>query len=439
MKENLIRGLKLKVTDGWISAFCLCLMPILEPYIFFSIADFDIYIADVMLAAITVHYVWKNRSLVWCKGLFCFSILLLALNYFAFLAGPSSVQGIFGTTQRIWLFWMFYCAIFTATVASCDYAIFEKCILYVAVFACVLMLVQFVFVAAGIPFWNGKIPFLGLGKYDDWAAMVDVNGAIRVHSFFQEPSYVGVFLLPVIALALQQKKYIHAGLFIVCVFLSTSTLAIGGMCMVAGLHILQEIIMDRKAIRKYAIGAGWIILVGTLAALLIPSVRTMLGYSFKKIINVFSDLGNSRMGSTKLRIFGNIFLFPDYSPYNMLFGVGINQYVNVFADRIEYSYSNSFVTILLNSGIIGWGAFIAVIVGCIKKCSLQNKIFPVIFIFVMATDLTLYDWKFFYLFFWMLYGITNSGGEIGLITITWDAAKKCYRKGMRLIRKGLAK
>ena len=143
------------------------------------------------------------------------------------------------------------------------------------------------------------------------------------------------------------------------------------------------------------------------------------------------------MGSTRLRLLGNIFLFSEYPFVNKLVGVGINQYTAVFADQIQYEYSNSVVTMILNSGLLGAIAFVSLIVVWFLKCSRPNKIYPILFAFVMCTDQMMFNWYFFYMLMWVLFGIQASNKEEKVVMFNVTNLKCWYtniRKSVREFR-----
>lgn len=425
-------NLKRQVSVSNLIALCLCLIPVFDPYTFGQIGGFDIGVVDAVLAVIAAAYVWNHKGIPCVRSLFLFGVLLLGLNLVAF---TTSLSGSLATSLRVWLFWAFYCVIFTAASVWADFKAVEKWALRIAVAACVLMIIQFIFLSLNMEVWNGLIPFLPLGKYDGWSQMVDVTGAIRVHAFFQEPSYLGVYLLPVTALALQRKKPLLALLFGVCILMSTSTLALGGLAMVVVWHMLCVIRTERswKSIRIYVYGAIAVLVTGLAVCMLVPEMRTLVEYSIQKVAKILSDLSDPRMGSTRLRLLGNIFLFPDYPLANQLVGVGINQYTVVFAEQIQYAYSNSVVNMLLNSGLIGAVAFISLGVLWFVKSSMPNKIYPLLFMFAMCTDQMLFNWYFFYMLLWVLHGLKDSDKAVSVMHISWTGMKQCKKKVCQIV------
>ena len=100
------------------------------------------------------------------------------------------------------------------------------------------------------------------------------------------------------------------------------------------------------------------------------------------------------MSSTKYRLLGHIDLFLRYTPIQKIFGVGVAQYSSYFGVS---SYSNIWVTTILNSGIVGLLFVVSVLVAMFRKITPSNRIFFLIMIMVFSSDYQWFSWYFFYL------------------------------------------
>lgn len=107
-----------------------------------------------------------------------------------------------------------------------------------------------------------------------------------------------------------------------------------------------------------------------------------------------SDLTGARMSSAKYRLLGYSYLFQNYSFVQKMIGVGLGQYSAVFGVK---SYSNVWITTLLNSGIIGLLFFIGILILLRKRIMSQNRIFFWIMILVFSSDYQWFNWYFYYL------------------------------------------
>ena len=133
-------------------------------------------------------------------------------------------------------------------------------IIKIGIFCAILAIIQFVFVSAGISnFYTGKLP-LPLSQYSEFGSLIDITGSIRVHSFFEEPSYLALYEIPIFAYCLQNKKYKTAAILSIACILSGTVLGIIGVITVS---ILIIIIGDISINRKFQlIGIIIIVLIG---------------------------------------------------------------------------------------------------------------------------------------------------------------------------------
>ena len=279
--------------------------------------------------------------------------------------------------------------------------LFFKYILIIAKIATIFLLVQFLMMVIGIPAWDGQLP-LPLSKTDGWAQLTDITGSIRVHSFFQEPSYYVMYIMPVLAYCFKIKDIKTTLLLIFGILLSTSSMGIAGI----GIIILMWLFFEkRKEIRiNHVIVFVLIFVLGVglfmYAYNKYPQVRFSTEYMISKLLNTRNDLNKAYMGSTKIRLLGNIDLFSGFTVFHKLFGLGINQYPLVYPNVIPYS--NSMVTFLLNGGLVVVITYMLYEAKMILRCKGFNMIYAVLFTYVMFTDLCIFTWYAFYLIFWAM-------------------------------------
>lgn len=411
--------MKSKVNIDNIVAFFLCLMPVLDPYVLLNIAGFEIRLILAILSVFAVYYIVKMRSISHCRPITLLLAGLLLLNVAAAFTPLSSLDAFFLST-RVGLSWLLASIVFVCNVKLTGFDLVEQWSIRIAVAACALLFFQFICLICGWEgVWNGRLPFLPLSEYDGWSRMIDITGAIRAHSFFQEPSYLGVYLAPVTAMVLHRKKYWLAAVFALAVLLSTSTLAIATLCVIVVFHLFYSahITLNRSNILRFLAVLGGLLAVVLIVYWLVEPFRHMVNYSVTKIFRIFSDLQDPRMGSTRLRLIGNVHLLAHYPWYNWIFGVGINQYTVIFEELIQFEYSNSVVNMLLNSGIVGAVLFVGMGVFWVRKTKQEYRIYPVLFLIVMFTDQMLFGWYFFYLVLWVLYALDKSGYAAGTQTL----------------------
>jgi len=138
---------------------------------------------------------------------------------------------------------------------------------------------------------------------------------------------------------------------------------------------------DKRFSSKLKLITGVLGLIITIIALysLNENIRDIIDFSINKIFNIRSDLQKERMGSTRLRLLGHVYLFDNLPMFFKIVGLGANQYVKYF--NLIISYSSTVVTILLNYGIVGVLAFFFWIYKVFKKQK-KNRIYLLIFIMI---------------------------------------------------------
>ena len=376
----------------------LCLAPILDPYILFSVGSFEVHVVDLLLLFYLLVHLFKHRNIGIRTDLLVILVIMMMSNIITFLSARAGND--FGASIRVWCFWIIFLVLFSSVAQDANGNDFIRCAMTVARIATVLLLIQFVLMLAGVNVWNGQLPFLHLSKTDAWARMRDVSGVIRVHSFFQEPSYYGIYVMPLFAYSLNNKDIVSVVLFGAGLVLSTSSLAIAGIVII----LLVWLLLGRKRTVKADHVIIWtLLIVAAAAAFLIlyrhsPQVQHLVDYAVSKIAKMGKDLQGTRMGSTKIRLLGNVGLFKEYPLIKKVFGVGINQYPLLYPTVI--SYSSTMVTLLLNGGIVTSLSYLLLAAKMIFKARGRNKIYGLLFVYVMFTDLCLFTWYAFYLFYW---------------------------------------
>jgi hypothetical protein len=138
------------------------------------------------------------------------------------------------------------------------------------------------------------------------------------------------------------------------------------------------------------------------------SFQSLLDYYFKRLssVDTSADRENS---SFSQRIFGNIGLFEQYSPFNKFVGLGFNQYAIYFG--LAKDYSNDLVSNLLNFGYIGIAALCVSLIMIFNKAKGHGTVFAVLFFVLLAVDYAWFGAMFFYMLTWV---ITKSSKQCGM-------------------------
>lgn len=388
-----------------ITAFCMAIMPILDPYVVLNISSsFTITFTSlfiVILGSLSYLYNFKYSKLTgflikWC-------CIFLFLTLFSFINSSTSIKTSLSLKNIIvWLIYSFFLMFIWKIPCRSK---FIKYSTQIAIIASIVVILQFIFGNMGIDFWNGRLPLLQLSKYDGWAGFIDINtGDIRPNGIFQEASYVGIYLLPVYINAFINKEYKLAALFAVTMILTTSLVASLGLVVISLIYGISYN-KDKLSLKKVMKILFWVLMIIFIFMILynqINSIKNSVNYITKRLINIQGDLDSSRMGSTKLRLLGNLSYFQEYNLWQKLWGVGAAQYANYFGVS---SYSNVFVTTLLNYGLIGIIVFICLLYSFYKSIDIRYKIYFYVILIVFFTDWQWFSGYFIYIFNYCIFSI----------------------------------
>ncbi|RHO35419.1 hypothetical protein DW202_04945 [Coprobacillus sp. AM17-34] len=370
----------------------MALLPILSPY---AIKSEGMSISNVIIIFVCFVSIVKERNLrasrLWLTLLF----VLVIESFVAMTFSGNNIK--FSLAIRVSIMFFIYLFAYGYIWEHINKDFFIYIIIKIGIFCAILAIIQFVFVSAGISnFYTGKLP-LPLSQYSEFGSLIDITGSIRVHSFFEEPSYLALYEIPIFAYCLQNKKYKTAAILSIACILSGTVLGIIGVITVS---ILIIIIGDISINRKFQlIGIIIIVLIGFIILYFSnDAIQNIFNYYIGRYNHIGKDL-NRDTSSVSQRLLGNIILFSKYNIFNKFFGVGINQYANYFG--LSSDYSNDLVCILLNYGIFGIVFLIFIILNILKNIKKQGLIQIVFFIIVLAVDHIWFNEYFFYILTWI--------------------------------------
>lgn len=377
----------------------ICLMPILDPYVFLQVGGFELHVVDFLMFICCILHIFSKRSFLLNKHLFFVALTIFVANLLTFLV--SSPNSSFGLSIRVWVYWIIYFVFFSTVAEDSNKEQFLKYVVLIARISTYFLLIQFLMVTIGIGVWDGQLPLM-LSETDGWSQLKDITGSIRVHSFFQEPSYYAMYIMPVLAYSLKEKYVKTVVLLVVGLLISTSSMGIAGI----GIIFIMWLFFEKKknlTARQFVTLA--IVIVAGVSAFAFaynkyPIVKETVEYMIEKVLKARGDLNQAYMGSTKIRILGNIGLFENFTTFKKIFGLGINQYTLVYPSVIPYS--NTMVTFLLNGGVVVALSYLFFELKLFFDSEGFNKIYPMLFILVMFTDLCIFTWYAFYLLYWIL-------------------------------------
>lgn len=373
--------------------FFLAVAPIFDPYIVLEIdGGFTLKVNDIIMLFLTTlcfanSYKLDKSTDFLCKWLFGLGIIGLFGN----LASGSNIEN----SCKNLIVWVIYAICLSYIWKKPCRNDFFYWVELIAVFASILVILQFICGYIGIHMWDGKIPGLALGKYDGWAGYIDVNtGDIRPNGIFQEASYLGIYVSIAYAQAFKEEKLKRMLLYAIAMLMTTSVVAIITLVTITVLSLIMKnkLSLSSKTIRRIFVLIVFFILILIIASSLNTAIGDSITYVLKRFTNFNSDLNGTRMSSTKYRIIGHSDLFNQYTFLQKLFGVGIAQYSQVFNVS---AYSNVWVTTLLNCGIIGVGYLVLCVINLKKRVRKENIIYFVVFILVLSSDWQWFSWYFF--------------------------------------------
>ena len=389
------RSLKITLSLAGLVGFIFAALPILDPYIFITIGSgFTLKINDILLLSLGAICAFKyGVSFSKNKELMVFSLSLLFLTVISCIYSSTDTAGAVKNVV-IWLVYSILLMLIWNTPCRTQFAYWVEII---ATVASLVVFLQLIAGYLGIPVWDGRLPFLSLGKYDGWSGYIDINTKdIRPCGIFQEASYVGIYLSVALAIALKENKMARAVMYCLAMFATTSLVAIIE-CVFVILYSLaksKNLSISKKVKRN-------IILVIVISAFVLGYLITsneMMQESFEYVMrrlnSMNSDLSGDRMGSSKLRLLGHIQLFSQYSVVQKAIGVGVLQFSQVFK---VISYSNVWVTMLLDTGIIGLGILVLTLVSIKKKMHPSLSVYFWILILIFSSDFQWFSGYFFFM------------------------------------------
>lgn len=382
--------------------FFLAVAPIFDPYLLASFGSFSFKILDIpmlicaalLIIAGALKFSESNKD-----SILLMSIALLMLTIISFIDQSGNRDMMNALKNNV--IELVYVLTVTMIWKGSSRKLFIEMVRKVAFLSTILLFVQYIAVNVGFTqIFDGKIPFLEIGKYDRWADLIDPNtGDIRVHSVFQEPSYYGMYILPVFAHTLQKREYKMSIFYLLGLVLSSSLVAILGAAII--FCVMFFILSEDATLVRAMKGVLMLIPIAILGVVLytqVEFVRNTIDYAFERIGNISNDLEGDRYSSNKIRLLGYLEYFAEYPLFFKVFGVGSNQF-STYLD--VYAYSNTIVSTILNYGICGILIFGTCVVSWFKKLK-ANRIFVVVFVLIMASDYQWINWYFFYVVSWIV-------------------------------------
>lgn len=404
MDKNFDSKFLLQYTLSGIIALILAIAPILDPYVFIHFGSSEVMLMDILILFCVVVMVLRRKTKlpIVSRQLLLLLIFLSFLTLISFM-GANHDRSL-GLAFKNIIIWCSYVVLVGVTWNGVDRNRFIFYVNTIVLCAIVLIIVQFLAGNFGVSFWDGKLPGLQLGKYDGWAGFVDKNtGDIRPNGFYQEPSYFSLYSLPLLMYLVSKKKYINAILLTTVFLITTSIVGILGSVFVWAIAFIDNLKKKGSFVKSLITLISIIVVMGIVITILyskVEFIHTSFDYVLKRLTNFNTDLSGSRMSSTKYRIYGQIAFFDSYSFFYKLVGAGAAQFAQFFG--LTNSYSNIWVTTILDYGIIGVVSLCIFLITIIYKSHDRNVWkYVIIIAIVFACDRVWFNWYFFYLFTWI--------------------------------------
>lgn len=361
----------------YMAAIAICLLPILGPYKFVG----SVSIGLVFLLVVALVSIFIKRSISINKPI----ILLLIIHSLLSVVSFYTLKYNSGLMSMFWgiIVAFITCLSFMQILSFYEKKSFLRVLCILSIICGGFLVYQFISINLGNIPHNGKF-FSELVTGYSWSSSVEYR---RPNSVFSEPSYFAIYFLPILALMLLKNKYTIAIICSLLLFLSTSTLGILGSILVICIYSIIK--------GKYKV----LILFFVIFSFLFVSIQYLnidwlLKYNLTKISSVNQDSG--------IRMTGYVKYFFELPLVNQIVGVGFFQLSNYFKDYGLFNYSNAFVLVLINQGVLGIVAFISFLLWLLKKTTVEGRLFLAILVIISSIDAFIYSNNFYYILFYVL-------------------------------------
>lgn len=388
----------------WIVCLFMAFAPVLDPYVLpLTSGGFRV---NNLLVFLVVVYLLLSRKVTWDKRGMSLIVLAAAFLLCTLFSILEDVVGRdVGVALKIAFLYLVYACFYSALSGRIVLDCFAKIATWIAIVATVLLFLQYL---QPNLMWDGRLP-LALSKSDQFMPLVDpTTGRARPHGFFQEVSYYSLYVAPVLMYAIKRNRPVVSVLLSVGLLLSSSLLGIIAL----GIAFVFVVSKARGAAgnvdwRKMALAISAIFFLILIIAFLIasgavPFINSLADFVARRVSSVLDINASYSWGrsSAQLRLLGNIGLFPEYDPFQKLFGLGVGEYAGVFSG-VETTYGSSMVNMLLGFGVVGVIALIVWSLSLIRKAKQGMRVFPILVVLALLTDNVLFGWYFFYLLSWV--------------------------------------
>ena len=316
-------------------------------------------------------------------------ILFVGFLGFALNSGNYFSTSLYFNNHATILIFFFSLIVFTA---RCNIRLFINTLVVVGVAAATVAIFQRTqLLLTGSFYMDFFIPGLEVSRDLDSFSMN------RVSSFFTEPAHLAIYLLPVSAILLKQRKILLFAITALGILFSGSTT---GFLLLSAIIFIYLISADVKKIYLFL----FVILVGLFVILIVTYFPDVL-------LDNVDKLQGSESGD--IRLLGPLQHLQLFDPIQWIVGIGLNQLgeflrshgiylVTEWGAEINANYANAILYMLISYGLIGFIYTFRYFVKSIKKyrCDLC---FLVIILGVLASDQVWFNQNLLYILCFMIF------------------------------------
>ena len=325
------------------------------------------------------------------SGEFKWFLVILVVGFlgFALNSGNYFSTSLYFNNHATILIFFFSLIVFTA---RCNIRLFINTLVVVGVAAATVAIFQRTqLLLTGSFYMDFFIPGLEVSRDLDSFSMN------RVSSFFTEPAHLAIYLLPVSAILLKQRKILLFAITALGILFSGSTT---GFLLLSAIIFIYLISADVKKIYLFL----FVILVGLFVILIVTYFPDVL-------LDNVDKLQGSESGD--IRLLGPLQHLQLFDPIQWIVGIGLNQLgeflrshgiylVTEWGAEINANYANAILYMLISYGLIGFIYTFRYFVKSIKKyrCDLC---FLVIILGVLASDQVWFNQNLLYILCFMIF------------------------------------
>lgn len=353
----------------------LALVPLIGIYIAVPGITYDILL--LLIFVLLNIFSIKNLN----KNLIIYFLIIVSVNFFSYIFNSDRSYKIFANNT---LYIIIFAITICLTTSSKINDKFTKTLLILGVVSTVFLFYQYILFNLFNVSVTSTLPLDIIDRDRNTFSEIASITRGRPNSFFLEPAHYSIFILPILNYCLSQSKYVLAVLFLLGLFISSSSTGI----VIGVIIVCYYFIYNKKKLKKIAIFAF---------AALLPLIffNDLL---FESILNNITRVGEVSSLNDNIRLFSNLHVINKMNFFDLIFGLGHNQLESFMIQNgmtNAYNYSNSFLMSIFSFGIIGFICLIVLLCKLFKEN--PDKGYLIILVLILLTDQILFNRNFLYL------------------------------------------